>query len=104
MALTAGLSFTTHGKTFSKIQNDSPTIRSSFNIHVPLILLNLDLNNNSIDENLDKMLKSYGVTIDQESKIEIHDENGFIDISCFNCLINNNDNEQSTNKGTDRRS
>jgi hypothetical protein len=58
----------------------------------------LDLSDIPVDEFLQKVLKSYGVSIDQQSEIKYHEENSHIDLNCFNCVI------MSDNKsGGDRR-
>lgn len=48
--------------------------------------INKELNDNN--DSLSQFLKKYGISIDADSKYQIHDEKSFIDFSCFNCIIN----------------
>jgi len=68
MAVTAGLSLNAQARLFSSGSEKSPLTRTL----IPSIIIpktnNLDLNDNLIDQNLESMLKSYGVTVDQESE------------------------------------
>jgi hypothetical protein len=92
MAVTAGLSLNTQASLLTLGAEKVTVVRSSFSIKIPKAN-NLDLNDNPIDQNLESMLKSYGVTVDQESEISVHEEDSFFDISCINCLIRNHNNE-----------
>ena len=87
VVLTASLSLSANAKTLAAIPNEDTFYRSTVSLTIPRSTIDLDPNNNSIDEKLSLVLKSYGVTVDKESKIEIHEENSFIDLSCFNCLV-----------------
>lgn len=89
------------------IGDDYRQARASLAIRIP-ITKKLDLSDNLVDPFLQKVLKSYGVSIDQQSEIKFHEENSYINLSCFNCVIGVHNNENSDampdNKtGGDRR-
>ena len=41
----------------------------------------------TVDDTYKNLLKSYGVTTNPTSKIQIHQENSAVDLSCFDCVI-----------------
>jgi hypothetical protein len=44
----------------------------------------------NIKSNLDKM----GIILDEESTITIHEEQNYIDLTCFNCIVRNVNSEE----------
>ena len=38
---------------------------------------------------LNDLIEIYGIIIDEEANLYIHEEENFIDLSCFNCVLNN---------------
>jgi len=53
----------------------------------------LKIENTTIDNlreaDVTELIKGLGLETDEESEIYIHEENNFIDLSCFSCITNN---------------
>lgn len=94
--LSTGLSLSARAQIESEIPVVYP-LRTSFSLRVQKPL-NPDFNKNLVYPRLQSLLNSYGATFDQQSEIKIHEENSFIDFSCFNCVIRNHHYENINSK------
>lgn len=62
----------------------------------------LDIDPNSLDSVL-KSLKTKSIYADENSEIQTHQEENFIDLSCFNCIVVNIDSKQSIESAKNER-